>query len=115
MYEQLRVWTRRGYGLQKVALLDDNGEIDKTRVDTRHLVLTPFNEEGKYIYDICEGPWRVFRWGPYKKYGFECDRLDICALSLQVRLMVWLVSTCGRLRNKLSKFGEIARTYLRCD
>ena len=88
MYEQLREWTSRGYGIQKVAPLDKDGKIDNRRVDDRHLVMTPFNDEGKYIVHICEGPVRIFRWQPYKKLGFENDRLDICTMTWQTRVMV---------------------------
>ena len=88
MYEQMREWTSRGYGIQKVAKLDKDGKVDKSKVDDRHLVITPFNEEAKRIVDICEGPIRVFRWQPYKKLGFENDRLDICTIAWQTRAII---------------------------
>ena len=107
MYEQLREWTRRGYGIQKVALLDEEGGIDSTRVDSRHMVVTPFNEENKYMYDICKGPSRVFRWHPYRKLGFESERLDLCTLSIQARGMAWIEFAC---RAVFVKSLELLRT-----
>ena len=101
--EDFKRWVKRGFGIQVSAPTTNEGEIDKSRPDNRHLVLTPFNIEDKRVIDICEG-WLTssLRWRPYAKFGFTSDDIDNRSMSWQTRTLI-LIWRLGRWLGKKTK------------
>ena len=99
--DHFKRWVKMGCTIQLSGTSTAEGDVDTSRPDTRHLVISPFGTCGRRVIDICEGPRYSLRWQPYKKWGFTPDDLPYRALSWQSKLISKLAIVTGRLVNCL--------------
>ena len=86
--DDFKRWVKRGFGIQVSGIATEGGVLDTHEPDNRHLVVTPFSQEGRRVVDICEGPLCSFRWQPYKRWGFTPDDLANRSRSWQSRILI---------------------------
>ena len=88
---EFKKWVNRGFALQISAPSTGTGNIDISRGDNRHLLLTPFSEEPKRVVHVCDGPLYSLRWEPYLELGFRSSDLKYRSLSCQSRLLIGIL------------------------
>ena len=97
--DEFKRCVNRGFTIQVSAPATPSGSVDTSRLDNRHLVLTPFSEERKRVVDVCDGPRYSFRWEPYRKLGFASDDLKYRSLSLQSRFLIRILCLWRRVND----------------